>query len=39
MFGTHVIDTAVDGFFWVMLAALARLIPTDSVSAPAARRI
>ncbi|WP_018912601.1 O-antigen ligase [Thiomonas sp. FB-6] len=30
MFGTHVIDTAVDGFFWVLLAALARLQPADA---------
>ena len=38
MFGTHVIDTAVDGFFWVMLAALARLLPADGISSSAARR-
>ncbi|WP_288126599.1 O-antigen ligase family protein, partial [Thiomonas sp.] len=27
MFGTHVIDTAVDGFFWVYLAVVAHLLP------------
>ncbi|SBP86794.1 O-antigen ligase family protein [Thiomonas delicata] len=27
MFGTHVIDTSVDGFFWVYLAIVARLLP------------
>jgi O-antigen ligase len=26
MFGTHVTDTAVDGFFWVYLAAMAHLM-------------
>lgn len=30
MFGTHVIDTAVDGFFWILLAVLARLLPDRS---------
>ena len=27
MFGTHVIDTSVDGFFWVYLAVVAHLLP------------
>ena len=30
MFGTHVIDTAVDGFLWVYLAVVARLLTPDA---------
>ena len=37
MFGTHIIDTAVDGFFWVYLAIMAHLM-TNSVSKTAVRK-
>ena len=30
MFGTHVIDTAVDGFFWIHLAVMAHLLRDSS---------
>ena len=37
MFGTHMIDSSVDGLFWVMVAVLSRLLPARRQrAAPAA---
>ena len=33
MFGTHMIDSSVDGLFWVYLAVLAHLLPESSPAA------
>lgn len=35
MFGSHMVDTSVDGFFWVYLAIVSHLLPTPA-TAPAA---
>jgi O-antigen ligase len=36
MFGTHLIDTAVDIFFWIYLAVVARLYSPHDISPPPA---
>lgn len=35
MFGTHVIDTAVDVFLWITIAVVAHLLPASRTAQPA----